>query len=159
MQAVRGDVRNPHRYKQEVDFSGLLFERNITPTDVDGVLDFGGRFFVLIELKFQQAELTFGQRLCLERICDKLAVNSDCALLIARHNHPPEEKINAAIAVVSEFRWKGKWRTPKSIMTLRVIIDEFKDFLSKTTTQRDKIITLSFNESPEGPRIQSELQL
>lgn len=166
MQA-RGDVNNPERYKQEVDFSGLLFERNITPTDFDGVLDFGGHFFVLIELKYQNAPLLFGQRLCLERVCDKLAVDSACVLIVATHNHLPFQKIDAAKAMIREFRWKGNWKTPKQPTPLRQGIDLFKAMLAQSPMEGNKVIRVSFIDLPVAivippdnrPRVQSEFRL
>lgn len=46
----RGIIRHRRRRLQVNDFSVLRYGR-ITPTDIDGFLDFGGRAFVFIELK------------------------------------------------------------------------------------------------------------
>lgn len=160
MQVARGDVKYSDRYKQEVDFSGLKFERNITPTDIDGVLDFGGSVFVLIELKFKNAEMPNGQRWCLERVCDKLAEGSRCVLIVANHDHPPEEKVNAASAVIREYRLNGSWMKPQNSTTLRQGIDQFKAWASRRPALAGKVIPVSFVEAPDtSPRVQAELPI
>ena len=45
----RGVIHNRERGAQIRDYSGLRFG-NITPTDIDGFMDFGGRVFVVFEL-------------------------------------------------------------------------------------------------------------
>jgi hypothetical protein len=123
---MKGQAYNIDRYKQVIDYSGMLYERGITPTDIDGLMDFGGKFFAIIELKFLNAELPFGQRLCLERVCDGLAERHECAVFVARHSLPPELHIPAAECSVSEYRWKGQWRIPAQSISLRQAVDIIK---------------------------------
>ena len=42
----RGKIRNENHAKQLNDFSGLLRRRGITPTDIDGLIDYSGRAFI-----------------------------------------------------------------------------------------------------------------
>ena len=123
----KGKAYNLKRYKQVLDYSGLMFERGITPTDIDGLLDFSGRLFVILEFKHASAPLPFGQRLAFERICDGLQkAHTLSACLVARHHHPPEEEITAADAIVTEYRYMGKWRTPQRPISVRDAIDRLK---------------------------------
>ena len=46
--AERGVIRNRQFAQQLRDFSGLRFGK-ITPTDIDGFMDFGDRLFVVLE--------------------------------------------------------------------------------------------------------------
>jgi len=48
MSCARGTIRNATSALQLRDYSGLCWDR-ITPTDIDGLIDFGGRAFVLFE--------------------------------------------------------------------------------------------------------------
>lgn len=126
-EAVKGKAYNLQRYKQVLDYSGLRFERGITPTDVDGLLDFSGRLFVILEFKHALSELPHGQRLAFERICDALHKgNTPTTCLVARHLHPPEEEINAANAIVTEYRYNGKWLIPRERTSVRCAIEKFK---------------------------------
>lgn len=133
MQTViqRGHIYNLARYRQVINFAGLQFERNITPTDIDGVLDFGGKFFVLIELKHSDAPLPYGQRLCLERLCQRLRNDSDAAVIVSRHDCPPEEPVLAAETIVSEYLWQGKWLVPQQETSLRAGIELLKFHIAK----------------------------
>ena len=97
---------------QIIDFSKIKFGK-ITPTDIDGIIDYKNRLWIIIEMKYGNAKLPFGQRLALERLCDDLASGGKQAIVfIARHfvdnadNEIPAEK-----TVVSEYRYDGTWRS------------------------------------------------
>ena len=62
-----GIFRNREYAKQLKSFSGLRFGK-ITPTDIDGFLDFGNNVYVFIETKHGDAPLPYGQKLALERL-------------------------------------------------------------------------------------------
>jgi len=129
MQTVRGKAYNLARYKQIIDYSGLLYERGITPTDIDGAIDFGDSLFIFIELKHGENKMKVGQRLCLERLCDGMAKTRTACVLVANHSVEPEQEIDAAICLVSEYRWRGKWIEPKVATTLKGAIEKFRNIL------------------------------
>lgn len=66
MEEVRGKAHNPGRYKQLVDYSKLCWGK-ITPTDIDGAIDFGGRLFILIDsaLRLYAPDLSYPDLPCL----------------------------------------------------------------------------------------------
>lgn len=103
-------IRNEGYVRQVKEFSGLRFG-SIAPTDIDCFLDFGDHLFIFVELKYGETKLPLGQRLALERLCDACE-NADrkSCLIIARHECPPNVKIDVALAIVSEIRWERKWR-------------------------------------------------
>ena len=104
MSQVRGKINNPARAKQLHDFTGLRF-KNITPTDIDGFVEFKDTLFVLMEAKFNGAELPYGQRLAIERLCKALQkAGKITAALVLTHNAYVDEEINFAGCVVS-FEW------------------------------------------------------
>lgn len=123
MQNDRGTINNRDRGRQIRDYSGLKYG-NITPTDIDGFLDFHNKIFIFFELKYGDAELPIGQRLALERLCDATGVEVISYAFIAKHYHPVEEDIDAARAVVTKIRHRGLWTTPKQERTLKQHIDE-----------------------------------
>ncbi len=116
----RGIIRNRQYGTQVRDFSGLRFE-NITPTDLDGLIEYKDRGYVLIETKYRNGELPDGQRQALERLCDDLQRIKPTLLIIA--SHETDGDINVAETSVAEYRFKRKWRVRKG--TTKQLITAF----------------------------------
>ncbi len=102
----RGRIRDRDRAAQIRDFTGIRLG-NITPTDVDGLIEYRDKLFILFELKFQDNELPGGQRLALERLVN--AINKPAIVFIGRHMQNIGDDISAAEATVTEYFWRGKW--------------------------------------------------
>lgn len=119
----RGVIRNRQFAAQIRDFSGLRFG-NITPTDIDGFLEFGDRLFVFIEAKFGGAAVPRGQMLAIERLVDACHVpprRSAAALIL---DHYSNGDVDFGSATVRAYRWAGKWRNPlQRELTARQAID------------------------------------
>lgn len=155
MGQVRGVIYNLARYKQPVDFSGLQFERGITPTDIDGAVEFGGRLFIFFELKFRGAAMSKGQRLYYERLCGARVDEAKVAVIVAHHCVPAEEQIDAASAIVSEYFWGGCWRFPAGIVTLRSAIEKIR----RSADGFAKVIPFIVMSPPDArPRTQSDFE-
>lgn len=121
----RGKIHYAARAKQLHDFSGLSYGA-ITPTDIDGFIDFGGIAFALIEVKFADAPLPYGQRLALENAGKSftLAGKFNC-VIIARHNvADTSQTIEVSDCIVSEAFYFDAWLTVKP-QTVREFIDRF----------------------------------
>jgi len=124
MAQVRGKIHAIERFKQLLSFEGLNFERNITPTDFDAVIDFGSKEWVLIEYKHEGNSLSWGQRKCLSSALEAHQKQGIAALgILAVHNTKSDELIDAASCRVVEVWIKGKWIMPKQIRTVRETID------------------------------------
>lgn len=121
----RGGIRNERRYKQLVDFRGLRYGA-MTPTDVDGVLEYKDKLFILLELKHTSAPpMKDGQRMALERMCIHLTKQRATILLLAVHDRAPEQLIDAAAAIVHSKYFFYQWRQPEQIETVREATDAF----------------------------------
>ena len=121
----RGTIIHRERAKQLRDFSGLKYG-NITPTDIDGFIDFGDRAFVFFEIKCEGMVLPVGQRLALERVTDAAEMAGKYSFaIIAEHNTPVQQDIDVANCIATETRWKMKWTIFKERHTLKQIIDNF----------------------------------
>ena len=122
----RGEIKNLPRAKQLRNFS-LLRWGNITPTDIDGFIDFQNKAFVIFEFKVENTEILRGQSLAIERLVDNLENSGKSAIgIIAEHNIPPWEDIEASQCKVTMLRYKKKWTLyPKKQYTLKYIIDYF----------------------------------
>lgn len=110
--AERGVLRNAAYAKQQIVFAGMKWG-TITPTDIDGFIDFNDRLFVFIEAKYGNAPLGIGQRLALERACDAChnpPRRSSVAFIVT---HWSSGDIELAKSTVTGIRWAGKWRVPK----------------------------------------------
>jgi len=127
----RGEIVLRDRAKQLRDYSGLQFAGGITPTDVDGYLDFGNKVTVFVEFKYGDAPLPYGQRLALERLVDDVSMTKPAILIVAQHSHHPLEDIQAHRATVSSYRYKFKWRSPVRPIELRQAIVRFLEMIAK----------------------------
>lgn len=129
----RGVIVNVARKQQINDFSGLRYG-NITPTDVDGVIEYRNRGWIFLEIKYMDAQLPFGQRLALERMVRDTSMNGKRSIaVIAEHDiHDVGRSIPVADCPVREhyhYRVK-KWIPPKQPINVRTLIDLFLDITS-----------------------------
>jgi len=122
----RGEIVNRKRAQQIRDFSGLLYKDKITPTDLDGFIDFGDKVFVFFELKLAGISLTYGQRLALERL-NKSALKAGKQVLtvIAEHNTSSDEDIDVANCIVVETIQHQGWEKANRGYTVRKVVNMF----------------------------------
>lgn len=120
--AERGEIRNRAYAAQIRDFRGLRFGK-ITPTDIDGFLDFGDRLFVFVESKFGGSAMPYGQRLALQRLCDSCHVPPRRHAIVLIAAHMSDTDIDFANSKVTEYRWFGKWIHEGRSVTVRAAID------------------------------------
>jgi len=104
----RGKAHTPARSTQERDFRGLTYGK-ITPTDIDALIEYHDEKYVLIEAKSGNAQISFGQNLAFERLCDDLQNTKPTLLIYARHNIPTDKPIDFAICIIDKYRYKKEW--------------------------------------------------
>lgn len=110
-QSNRGIIQNREMKQQIADMSGLSFGK-ITPTDLDAFIDFGNKLFVFVEAKYNGAQVPYGQKLAIERLCDACH-NPPLRYSVAFiTSHKDKGDIDFANTVVTEYRWNGKWCKP-----------------------------------------------
>jgi len=122
MDVERGVIRNRDYATQVRDFSGLRYG-NITPTDIDGMLEYHNKCYIWIETKFDDAELPYGQRLALERQNDDMEQVKPAITIIATHNS--EGDIDVANATVAEVRFRKNWSFKFKGKATREVMDRF----------------------------------
>jgi hypothetical protein len=119
----RGVIRNRERAQQLRDFSGLRYG-SITPTDIDGFMEFGDRVFIFIESKHAGAPLPKGQRMAIERLTDAISETGRASIaIVCEHN--THDDIDFANCPVREWRVGRQWVKPDKQYTLRAVIDSF----------------------------------
>jgi hypothetical protein len=117
--------RNREYGSQLKDFSGLRWGA-ISPTDIDAILEFSNRLFIIVEAKYKNAQVPFGQKLCLERLCDAIndPPNKHCLILLT--SHESDGDIDMGLTVVTQVRENGSWITEIPDVTLREAIDIYR---------------------------------
>jgi len=130
---MRGEIRYRKRAKQLRDFSGLRFGK-ITPTDIDGYLEFQDTLFIWIEAKLAGINLPYGQRLALERMCDAIHGTKNkkekervAFVLVIEHDTPADQDVNYADARVISIRHEGKWKKQPNGLTCRRAIEKLRE--------------------------------
>jgi hypothetical protein len=120
----RGAIYNKEKALQVNNFEGLKFGK-ITPTDMDGFIDFGDKIFIFLEGKHKDVPMPYGQKLAFERLCsaaDKAGKFS--VILLANHDIDPPADVNFDTLPVVKYYHKGEWRTPKTPITVKQSIDK-----------------------------------
>jgi hypothetical protein len=120
MENEKGVIRNREFATQVRDFRNLKFG-NITPTDLDGLIEYKNKCFVLIEVKYEGAEMPFGQGLALERLCD--SITKPTILILATHTSMGD--IDVGNTKVEQFRFWKKWHEPENVTTTRELVERF----------------------------------
>lgn len=121
----RGRILCPERASQLMDFSGLRYGM-ITPTNVDGLIEFKDRLYVLLELKLRKTSMKRGQELCFERLCNALtAANKIAVIIVAEHDTPIGQQISCADANVRKCYIDGKWIAADTVITVGELVNIF----------------------------------
>lgn len=124
----RGVIKNREFATQVRDFRNLRFG-NITPTDIDGAIEYHNKAYVYIEVKYINSEVPYGQRLFLERQCDDMSVVKPAISIISFHN--TDGDIDVGNTTVSEYRYKRAWHNPRSRMTTRELVAQFLNLVDE----------------------------
>ena len=126
----RGSIQFPDRARQLIDFSGLRYNK-ITPTDIDGFIEYHDEAIVFMEFKYGNAELPYGQKLALERLCDSTQKSGkETVVFECEHNVDDCSKdIKAADAIVRRYRYKGHWYPGKQA-TVKEKLDSFISYVN-----------------------------
>ncbi len=135
MSLNRGVITNPDRARQLRDYSGLKFG-TITPTDIDGFIEYQGKAHIFIELKHGSAPLPDGQQLAYERLIDDDIgkTNKPAIVIVATHHiDDPQLNINVADAVVDKYRWNGNWHYLTKTTTVKTLIKSFINFINDSS--------------------------
>lgn len=125
----RGNIKHKARAQQINSFSGLLRRRNITPTDIDGLIDYNGKAFIILEGKYGDAEIPKGQRMALENLANAMVDgNKQVTVIVFRHNiNDVNEDVKVSEQSVTQVYFERKWFTITTKNVLEVI-DKFEKY-------------------------------
>lgn len=132
----RGAIKNIARYRQSklISYEGMVRKRNITPTDIDGLIDYNGNAFVYIEGKLYGKNLDYGQKLAFENIIKSHKRAGDIAVVfVFRHTEDSDKIIIAKDKVVSDIYSTEtlKWEIPEKETTLLKSIEKFEKYCTE----------------------------
>ena len=95
--------------EQPISFS-TLSRGALMPTDLDGVLEWKNRCYVLIEYKTGDKPMSVGQEICLTRMADDLnAAGKPTLLVLAEHDTPTDQVVSGGLAEVRSIYWNHGW--------------------------------------------------
>ena len=126
MSSSGGIIQHRERARQINDFRKFKYGDGITPTDIDGFIDFNNTLFIWFELKYGNTELQYGQKLALERMCDVAWHDKKHAyVFVSKHNvADASTDIDAALTEVTLYRYEGQWRQPRNRISLKDAVDK-----------------------------------
>lgn len=137
--AERGEFRNIKHGLERADFSGLRFG-TITPTDIDGLIEFEDRCCIFMETKHGDADLPLGQRLALERSCDKWG-DAGIVLVMRKASADTSQTYKIATLPVVEFRHARKWQPAPGAATCLEWVERFASKTLGRSVRADQRIT------------------
>ena len=109
----RGVIKTREYGAQVRDYSRLRIG-NITPTDLDMLIEYHDKCFVFAETKFKNMVLPGGQSLALERLCDACErAGKPSILFVTTHNRGIGEDIDMDRTIITAYRYKFKWAVPE----------------------------------------------
>ena len=124
----RGRIEHRKRAQQIIDYSGLRFG-NITPTDIDGFIDYHGKCFVIIEYKYGSKDLPTAQRRAFEALADNSS--KPMMVVVAEHHvDDTEQDIEAGTCKVREVYYPGIgwWKYEEA--TVKGLIEAWLGFVA-----------------------------
>ena len=60
-------IKHPERASQVLEFSGIL-EPPYAPTDIDGLIEWKNKAYIIIECKYKEKQMSKGQQIAIERM-------------------------------------------------------------------------------------------
>ena len=123
----RGEIRNRKEASRLRSYKSLQFGK-ITPTDIDGFVEFGDKLFVIIEGKNEGVQLPFGQQLALNRL--SLAIHDsgrNSLLIICEHTMNEIGDVDVGLSTVRKFMYNRIWINPEQQCNVRQVIEWFLD--------------------------------
>jgi len=129
---IRGRIENIARRQQIIDFSGVRFG-NITPTDIDGVIEYNDIAYAFYEIKYANAEMKYGQKLCLERLVnDMMKAGKKAIAMLIRHDiHDVNEQIPAHLCIVEKLYVGETWKIDKKHRTVWDLSVDFFTYVER----------------------------
>lgn len=127
-------IQYPQRMKQLVDFRGLELDSGIYPTDIDGLIEYHDKEYIIIEVKHGDVKVPVGQRVAMQRMVDDFTkIGKNAIAIVCEHNVDDVDKpVIAAHCRVRELYYGGErmWRPPNMPMTVQQAVHSFRRYFN-----------------------------
>jgi hypothetical protein len=104
---------------------------SISPTDIDGLIEYHNKCYVYFELKCKDTSLPNGQELAFLRMCDDLGKVKPTLLFVAEHETPLDQDIDVASSLVVKFRFGSRWYPVTKRVTAKELTARFIERFGK----------------------------
>lgn len=102
-------LRNKNRAAQLLNFDGMEFG-NKQASDIDYIMDWNGKMFIFAEVKHVKSEMTEGQCILFENLCDAIhAADKPAIGIVCRHYTNEHEEVTLETCIVDSFYYAGQW--------------------------------------------------
>jgi hypothetical protein len=121
-------INNKERMRQVINYDGLRYD-TITPTDIDGLVEYKGKAYAIIEMKHRNKDVSKGQLIALERMAEDLSAQGKLVTIFVCEHYVdnPERDVIAAKSIVRMCWFNGVWRIDMR-KTLKERLDGFIAF-------------------------------
>lgn len=124
----RGSYNHRRMGKQLLCFDGITYG-NVTPMDIDGLIEWHDQKRVLLEIKLNGVKVLGGERLALERMVNDFAkIGKESIAIIADHKvFETDKDVMVRNCIVREIYHSREkvWRPTKRIMDVGTLLDSF----------------------------------
>lgn len=120
------DWWNRKAAKQLLAFDGLSYSNGIRPSDVDAIIEYKDKGYILFEAKYDIKEVPRGQKLMLERMVNDFDKTGKEAMAMVCEHYVKDEDTDVILgdSLLREFYWKGSWRVTDRPMTVKEATDQ-----------------------------------
>lgn len=123
------------RLSQPIEFKGMDIGRKMFPSDIDAIIEFKDKCYILYEVKYNGKDMSLGQKIMLERITGDLGRFKPCLTLLVGHNvqdaKTPVNLANTTVRAIyasSERKWR---KTRPENRNTKEITMEFLDWIER----------------------------
>lgn len=127
-------IKNPYRASQINDFKGICVG-DVSPTDIDGIIEWKNKAYIIIEIKYGNKELPVGQRVAIERMVkDFYRAGKRAVAIVVEHDiWDTQRSVYVGRHPVRSVYYdtEQKWRKPSSRCTAKRFIRDYIEFVEK----------------------------
>ena len=125
---MRGSYNHTKMARQLLRFDGLRYG-NVTPMDVDGLIEWKNRKRAILEVKMKNVKVLDGERLALERMVnDFYHAGKEAIAIVADHTvFDAKEDVMVKDCLVREIYHSSEkiWRPTNRMMTVEMLLSYF----------------------------------
>lgn len=130
-QNEHGVFKSRDNAKQLIVFSGMTFG-NIAPTDVDALIEYRNKAYIVFECKYATADLPFGQRLALTRMVDALqSAGKEAVLMICEHTVEAHNDVVLGDTIVRSIYYHRQFHQMPPETTTKEMTERFINYVEK----------------------------